>query len=130
MNDELTDLLINDEILNDFDFHFNNSTLFPASPEKDLMINVLLVGVIDYLSTKKSEFDTAKKWIFESDDEDWLYSFQNICFVLGIRQDNFKKGVIHLRNSPQRFERAKKLKRLNPATGTRNKIKPEKDEEW
>lgn len=130
MNEDLTDLLINDEILNDFDFHFSNSTLFPNSPEKELMTNVLLVGVIDYLSSKKSEFEAGKKWIFESEGEDWLYSFQNICFVLGIGQENFKKGVINLRNSPQRLERAKKLKRLNPATGTRNKIKPEKDDEW
>jgi len=125
MNEEFTELLINDEILNDFDFHFSNFTVFPGSPEKDLMTNVLLIGVIDYLSSKKSEYDAANNWIFKSDDEDWLYSFQNCCFVLGIAQENFKKGVIKLRNSPQRLERARKLKRLNPAPGTRNKIKPD-----
>jgi len=127
MSEDLNSLLTNDEILNDFDYHFSNSTLFPSSPEKDLVTNVLIVGVIDYLSFKKSEFDSARKWMFDLQDEDWLYSFDNICFILGINKEEFKKDVIKLRKSPDRVDRIKKLKRLNPAPGNRNKIKPGND---
>jgi hypothetical protein len=111
-----------DDLLNNFDFHFNNFISFSASPEKNMMIGVLLFAVIDYLQDDETEFADAEAWFFSVEDEEWLYSFDNVCFTLGIHKDNFKNGLIQLRTNPDRLEKAKKLKHLYPAPGNRSKI--------
>lgn len=114
----------NDELLNDFDYHFNNFCRFTASPEKNLMISVLLYGVIDYLYSDNEDSKDAKYWIYEAHDDEWPYSFENICFVLGIQIDPFRTDLIKIKNSPGATAKAKKLKHLYPAPGNRNKISP------
>lgn len=122
MTEELLQALTYDDLLNNFDFHFNNFISFSASPEKNMMIGVLLFAVIDYLQDDKVNFEDAEAWLFDTDDEEWLYSFSNICFVLGINKNPFRDGLLKLRVSPDRLEKAKKLKHLYPAPGNRSKI--------
>lgn len=122
MLEEIPDLTIDDDISNDFDYYFNNFFKEYAEKEKDLMLSVLLYGVIDYLSNVKKLKDDAKKWFFDSDDEEWPYSFQNICYNLNIDTKDFKINLIKLSQDPNLDKKLRKLKHLNPATGNRNKI--------
>lgn len=123
MTEDISRLFSENDILNDFEYFFNNFSNEFAEKEKDLMLSVLLYGVIDYLS-----FDTprlhedAKLWFFESDDVEWPYSFQNICYILNINTKEFKENLLVLSEDPMLSKKLRKLKHLNPATGNRNKI--------
>lgn len=118
------DQLLRDDNSTDFDFHFNNHIPHFNSPEKNLMMSVLLYAVIDYISKKKKQFDSANEWIFaESQDDDWLFSFENVCFTLGIKSNDFRRKLVELKKYGVNLDKkAIKLKHLNPAPGNRTKI--------
>jgi hypothetical protein len=69
------------------------------APERRLMIAVLEVGVNDYLKNagardphRRALFAEAEQWI-EDREATWLYSFENICNVLGIDPDYVRRGL-------------------------------------
>ena len=124
MTENLIDLLLRDDISSDFDYHFNNFAAHCGSPEKNLMMSVLLYGVIDFISKDKRQFISSYTWIFEpkEDSDDWLFSFENICFTLGIRPSEFKEKLLQLKQTGDLDKKAVQLKHLNPAPGNRTRI--------
>jgi hypothetical protein len=69
-------------------------------PEKSLMLAILedavgcFQGYIDSQSPKgKKLFEEARDWIFDRDDE-WIFSFQNICEVFGQDPDYLRMGLL------------------------------------
>lgn len=65
-------------------------------PEKKLMLAVLEDAVWTYrkyLFTRKLVFTEVKDWFFEQ-DSDWLFSFENICDVLGFSPERIRQGLV------------------------------------
>lgn len=69
-------------------------------PEKDLMLSILEDAVCcfqKYLLAPdkrgKILFEEAKRWIFD-DDESWVFSYRNVCDVLGIDGDYLRSGLL------------------------------------
>src|SRR5215467_5296187 len=74
--------------------------LVPIEPEKRLMWAVLEDGIECYqvylCSHRPREmqmFSDAEEWILESDNR-WLFSFNNICDMLGFDADYLRAGLI------------------------------------
>jgi hypothetical protein len=59
----------------------------------------------------RAEFEEAKNWI-SSSDSDWVFSFENICNVLGIDPDYVRSGLA--RRDPRRNQRARPTSRVTP----------------
>ena len=120
---EEEDCLELDDVLTSFDYHFNHSYK-RTSPEKTLLIAVLLHGVIDFLSPQKNKrwYEDAKDWFFKPEDISHPTSFINICTHLGIEPQSFKRNLLEIQHSPKVAIRIRKLLHLNPTSGTRNKI--------
>lgn len=99
MNEE--DLTVEDDILTSFNYYFNNYHATYNSPEQDLAKAVLVFGLIDFLSANRKEFYLdARKWFFTDDENDnYMYTFNNVCGLMEINPDRFR-------------ERLKKLKKL------------------
>lgn len=79
------------------------------SPEKRLMLGVLLDGMRRYLRNVGRDGNLAAQarreelaWMF-SRDPDWPCSFDNICAALELNPDYVRRGIIALARS----ERAK-----------------------
>jgi len=91
---------------------FQPDTLLPAEylettcrkahlePEKKLMFAVLKDAidcfqdnVLAHGRRKKRLFREAEEWIL-TEDEDWLFSFENICEVLGFNPRYVRQGLI------------------------------------
>src|SRR3990172_8231826 len=64
-------------------------------PEKALMLAVLNDAISVLLSASQKQYDIldARKWIFVPDDEDWPFSFVNVCYTLGVDSSYVRKGV-------------------------------------
>jgi hypothetical protein len=69
-------------------------------PEKSLMLAILedaigcFQGYIDSQSPKgKKLFEEARDWIFDRNDE-WIFSFENICEVFGQDPDYLRMGLL------------------------------------
>lgn len=68
-------------------------------PEKKLMLAVLEDAIWCFQNClraqnkrRKGLFDDAEEWIME-EDADWLFSFQNICDVLGLNPEYMREGL-------------------------------------
>jgi hypothetical protein len=59
----------------------------------------------------RAEFEEAKQWIASS-DSDWVFSFENICNVLGIDPDYVRSGLAN--RTPQNRQRARAIRRATP----------------
>lgn len=59
----------------------------------------------------RAEFEEAKAWI-ASNDSDWVFSFENICNVLGIDPDYVRTGLE--RRAPRSRRRARPAARVTP----------------
>ncbi|OGZ43324.1 MAG: hypothetical protein A2928_03390 [Candidatus Taylorbacteria bacterium RIFCSPLOWO2_01_FULL_45_15b] len=69
------------------------------SPERSLMRAVLEDAVVTYFKYKKKQarrelrlFTEIQEW-FESTDESWLFSFENICAVLDTNAQAVRKAL-------------------------------------
>ena len=104
MTDEKIETLYEDS-LTEFDYYFNNSYSSESSPEKNLMYSVLIYAVIDYLSNNRKEnYTNARKWFFSNkNDLDYIYSFENICFVMKINMASFKTKLKKLKRNKVKF---------------------------
>lgn len=91
---------------------FQPDTLLPAQyfetvrrkthlePEKRLMLAVLEDGVLCFQDNawaqtgkRKKLFEEAEEWILE-EDNDWVFSFENICEVLGLNPQYVRQGLL------------------------------------
>lgn len=59
----------------------------------------------------RAEFEEAKQWI-SSTDSDWVFSFENICNVLGIDPDYVRSGLAN--RNPQNRQRGRAMHRSTP----------------
>ncbi len=65
-----------------------------SEPEKRLMFAVLEDAVACFQNARgKNLFRDAEKWIL-ADNNDWLFSFENICEVLGFNLECIRQGLI------------------------------------
>jgi len=71
-----------------------------AIPEKDLMLADLEDAVYSFqkyllFPDKKGKilFKEAERWIFD-DDGSWIFSYRNVCDVLGIDGDYLRSGLL------------------------------------
>jgi hypothetical protein len=88
------DSLVNSEYFNSI----RRSTVL--EPEKSLMLAILedavgcFQGYIDSQNPKgKKLFEEARDWIFDRNDE-WIFSFNNICEVFGQDPDYLRMGLL------------------------------------
>jgi hypothetical protein len=89
------------------------------TPEEQLMLAVLEDAVFcfqKYLSAHdhkgRTLFQEAEAWIVD-ESSDWSFSFNNICEVLGIAPNYFRKGL--LRWKKQQLDKARGAKRTKAA---------------
>lgn len=98
------DLNVSEDILINFDYYFNNYRNQDIEPEKQLMYSVLIYAVIDYLSTnRKSFYRDARKWFYNDEETDYIYSFHNICFMLGVNPKQFRTKLKRMKRSKVKF---------------------------
>jgi len=117
---------------------FQPDTLLPAQyfetfrrkslePEKRLMLAVLEDATVcfqKYIFARdgrgKNLFHAAEKWIME-EGNDWLFSFENICEVLGFNPQYIRQGLIRCKET--KLARRPKAK-ICPLTPRADKEKP------
>jgi hypothetical protein len=68
-------------------------------PERRLMVTVLEMGVNDYIKLARARepgeleaWQEVEAWV-EDRDARWLYSFENICHVLGLEPEYLRRGL-------------------------------------
>jgi len=102
---------------------FQPDTLLPAQyfetlrrkaqlePEQRLMLAVLEDGIECFQDNvlarngrRKKLFEEAEEWILE-EDNNWIFSFDNICEVLGLNPQYVRRGLVYWREK----ERSKHL---------------------
>lgn len=111
--DENVDLPIEDDILQNFDYYFANHVTYFPTPEKNLMMSVLLYGVMDFLSNRKN----ADEWFHDEDDH--FYSLKHICLTLEIESSKFKKRILDLKSKSKKIKNAK---HLNSPSGAQKQL--------
>jgi hypothetical protein len=111
---------------------FQPDTLLPAQyfetfrrkthlePEKRLMLAVLEDAIAcfqKYLlardSKGRSSFHEAEEWIRE-EGSDWLFSFENICEVLGFNPKYVRRGLLEWKEKKLAGRPKAKIYRLTP----------------
>ena len=74
------------------------------SPEKELMVAVILDAKLDLFCSNKRRSEMALVWFLETNvklgDQPWLFSFQNICEQLDLDPDIILQGLLKNRGSP------------------------------
>ena len=74
------------------------------SPEKDLMVSMILQAKLDLFCSNKRRSEMALVWFLETNvklgDRPWLFSFQNICEQLDLDPDIMLQGLLKSRGSP------------------------------
>ena len=80
-------------------------------PEKALLVAILDDAIHQYRKYKnardtagKERFRETEEWI-KSEDNDWIFSFNNICELLGLNPDYVRHTLL---DSPEQIEKAKK----------------------
>jgi hypothetical protein len=104
LNEE--DIELEDDILSTYDFYFNNYTKINFTPEKELAQSILTTGIIDYLSNdknKKEMYEDAKEWLFNETDSDYVFSFSNVCFLVGLNQQKLRERLKKYKKSKIKF---------------------------
>ena len=82
------------------DQYFSTAKLPPAiQSEVRLMLAVLEDAIDCYqryarskIAQQREEFENAQQWI-ESDETEWVFSFESICTVLGIDPNYIRDGL-------------------------------------
>ena len=101
--DEKTHSLFQPDILAGDQFFQHTRRKNPLEPEKRLMLAILRDAVEcfqKYLFSKhakgKRHFQDAEEWILE-ENPDWLFSFVNICELLGLNAAYIRNGLMDWR---------------------------------
>ena len=76
----------------------------PLEPERELVLAMLEDAVVSFQkylgSTREKEkriFAEIEEW-FGSDDREWIFSFLNVCDLLGLDADYLRKGISRWRD--------------------------------
>jgi hypothetical protein len=71
----------------------------PWEPEKALLIAILTDAIHDYRKYSRARnrdgqarFRDADRWIMGGDNQ-WVFSFKNVCELLGLDPDYIRRGV-------------------------------------
>ena len=69
------------------------------SPEKDLMVSMILQAKLDLFCSNKRRSEMALVWFLETNVKDsnnrpWLLSFENICEQLDLNIDTVRAGIL------------------------------------
>ncbi|MEE9549792.1 MAG: hypothetical protein V3W08_05265 [Candidatus Binatia bacterium] len=90
-------------------------------PEKKLMLAVLEDAVAcfqKYSSVRDGKgkilFGEAEEWILLEQNDDWLFSFDNICEALGLNPKYIRKGLLRWRQEKGGERPKAKIYRLSP----------------
>jgi hypothetical protein len=86
---------------------FKNSQY--REPERRLMV-AILEDAVSCLSTdlhrcnprQRKQYEEAKAWVAADDESEWIFSFKNICEVLGMNPGYLRHGLIHPQSSSGR----------------------------
>ena len=78
---------------------FKNSQY--REPERRLMV-AILEDAVSCLSTdlhgcnlrQRKQYEEAKAWVSMDDESEWIFSFKNICEVLGMDPSYLRRGLI------------------------------------
>ena len=116
---------------------FQPDTLLPAQyletfrrkghlePEKRLMLAVLEDAIAcfqKYLFARDGKgrvlFREAEEWIME-EGSDWLFSFENVCEVLGFHPQYVRQGLVRWKERKLAERPKAKIYRLTPRGGKR-----------
>jgi hypothetical protein len=89
-----------------YDYYKGYRRSHPINPEVSLYLAVLENGIEYYCrylgdKTRRGQrlFKEAEEWFFTSDD-DWYFSFENVCAVLSINPGYVRRGLRrHARNT-------------------------------
>ncbi len=72
-----------------------------GEPERELMLAVLEDAIYCFQSYASAQdsirrrlFLQAKEWLMEDDDDQWLFSFANICAVFGFSLHYIRAGLL------------------------------------
>lgn len=105
-----------DELLSAQYFERNKKKI-EAMPEKDLMLAVLEDAVCCFQKycfvrdkREMTLFKEAEGWIFD-DDENWIFSYRDVCDVLGIDGDYLRSGLLRWRERRLASEHCKLKKK-------------------
>ncbi len=76
-----------------------------SEPEKNLMLAVLEDGLVCFVQHRSAStaagkrlFREAEEWIFDEEDPDRLFSFENICAVLGLSRQYIRQQLSRRRD--------------------------------
>jgi hypothetical protein len=83
---------------------FKNSQY--REPERRLMV-AILEDAVSCLSTdphrsnprQKKQYEEAKTWVAADEESEWIFSFKNICEVLGMDPGYLRRGLIRPKTS-------------------------------
>ena len=98
MGEDLVELMVGDPSLSEqFLSTFRRGE--PLEPEKALLMAVLEDAIHQYRKYSRARdrdgqarFHEAAKWIM-ADDDSWIFSFKNICELLGLDPDYVRRGL-------------------------------------
>ena len=70
-------------------------------PERRLMV-AILEDAVSCLSTdlhrcnvrQRKQYEEAKAWVTADEESEWIFSFKNICEVLGMNPNYLRRGLI------------------------------------
>ena len=68
------------------------------SPEKDLMVSMILQAKLDLFCSNKRRSEMALIWFLTS-DLSWLLSFESICEQLDLDPDVVRRGILQRHES-------------------------------
>jgi hypothetical protein len=75
-------------------------------PEKALLVAILEDAIHTYRKYRttreragKERFREAEEWIMGGGN-DWIFSFHNVCELLGVNPDHVRRGVVESVNAP------------------------------
>jgi hypothetical protein len=102
-----TEALFQPDILIQSQYQGTHQRRFYQEPEKVLMLALLEDAIVcfqDYFGTdckrKKSLFEDAEQWILDRDSS-YIFSFENICDMLGLDADYLRDGLMRWKQSAQ-----------------------------
>jgi hypothetical protein len=94
-------------------------------PEKKLLLAVLEDAIAcfqKYLFVRDGKgkilFQEAEEWILE-EDNDWLFSFDNLCEMLGFEPSYLRDGLIHWKAQKLESQAKARIYQLTPRTNQR-----------
>lgn len=64
-----------------------------VSPERRLLAAVLQRAVTDYLTTEGELHDSARDWLYSSDDTSESFGFAYICEALDFHREELRKAI-------------------------------------